>query len=134
MTILHSKTKHKIDIVKNYHKTPIILTGNTGKLHQVFINILSNSEQAIEENGTISIKTDIIPGFYEITISDTGSGIDKESLSKIGDLFFTTKDPGIGTGLGLSIVYSIIKEHKGDLKVNSELNDGATFVVSFPKT
>ena len=134
LTILHTKTKNKIDIVKNYHKTPIILTGNTGKLHQVFINILSNSEQAIEENGIISIKTDIIPGFYEITISDTGSGIDIESLSKIGDPFFTTKDPGIGTGLGLSIAYSIIKEHRGYIKVNSELNDGTTFIISLPKT
>ena len=133
LTILHTKTKHKIDIVKNYHKTPIILKGNTGKLHQVFINILSNSEQAIEKNGTISIKTDIVSDFFEITISDSGCGIDKKTLSKIGDPFFTTKDPGIGTGLGLSIAYSIIKEHKGHIKVNSELNEGAAFIVYLPK-
>ena len=102
-------------------------------IHQVFLNILSNAEQAIDGKGKIYIKTWKTEADLTIEISDTGKGIEKEELSKITDPFYTTKDPGEGTGLGLSIVYSIIKEHGGRLEFESEINKGTKVRVILPK-
>jgi signal transduction histidine kinase len=84
-----------IDIVKEYNMEPIIVLGNVGKLHQVFINILTNAIQAIKNKGLI--------------------------IKQITDPFFTTKSPGEGTGLGLSIFYSTINEHKGIIEFESSI-------------
>ena len=67
----------------------------------------------------------------EVSISDTGIGISAENLKRLGDLFFTTKDPGKGTGLGLSISYKIIEEHGGKIKVESVVGKGTTFLITF---
>ena len=131
--MLYNKTKNRIKIEKDFTDGDIIIYGNVGKLHQVFLNLLSNAEQAIEDEGIISVKTDIFNDYIEIFIRDTGVGISEENITKINDPFFTTKDPGYGTGLGLSISYNIIKEHKGKIELETKLNEGTTFKVTLPK-
>jgi signal transduction histidine kinase len=131
LVILGNKLKHRITIERNYSEDPVVLLGNEGKLHQVFINLLSNAEQAIQGNGVIRIMTKKENDQLSIFIEDTGGGISKENLSKIGDPFFTTKLPGQGTGLGLSIAYQIIESHGGKVLVTSELNQGTKFLLLF---
>lgn len=132
VTMLSNKLKHKVELTKNYAPDKIIVKGNVGRLHQVFLNIISNALQAIPDKGNIIIKTKITEAKAKIEIIDDGIGIDKKFLSKITDPFFTTKAPGEGTGLGLSIVQTIIKEHHGEMKFESEVNEGTKVVLSFP--
>jgi len=132
LTMLHSKLKNKVEVIKDYCKEPFIVIGNEGKLHQAFLNILSNAEQAIEKNGMINIESIMENKFIKITISDTGKGIKEENLSRITEPFFTTKAPGIGTGLGLSISQNIISEHEGTIKYNSKQGKGTSVNISIP--
>ncbi|NVK51599.1 MAG: GHKL domain-containing protein [Flavobacteriaceae bacterium] len=132
LSVLHNKYKYNITIEKKYYKEAIVTKGNVGKLHQVFINILTNSIQAIENTGTITINTTVNTENVIVEITDTGKGIHKEYLTKIMDPFFTTKEPGEGTGLGLSICYSIIKDHQGKIEFESELNKGTKTKIILP--
>lgn len=122
----------RIIVDKNFDENLPPIQGNEGKLHQVFFNVLANSEQSIEEEGRISISTSVLNDEVIITVADTGCGISKEIISRITEPFFTTKDPGKGTGLGLSITYSIVKEHKGKIVFDSEKGVGTTVIISFP--
>jgi len=130
LIMLNYQTKYKAKIKKEYTQEQILIKGNVGKLYQVFLNILTNSIQAITENGFIIIKTSIDNIDAIIEIIDDGIGIEKEHLPKITDPFFTTKPPGEGVGLGLSIAYSIIKDHKGKIEFESEVNKGTKAIVS----
>jgi signal transduction histidine kinase len=103
--------------------------GNEGKLHQAFLNLLSNAEQSMTDQGEIVITTKYDENKVIVTIADNGSGISSNNLSKISDPFFTTKSPGEGTGLGLFITYNIIEEHNGKIRVSSRLSEGTTFNV-----
>jgi PAS domain S-box-containing protein len=132
LLILNNRTRDRVSIEKNYTKKTFNLTGNEGKLHQAFLNILSNSEQAIGKEGKIFIKTEVHNNLLRIAISDTGSGIREEDLGRIFDPFFTTKEPGKGTGLGLSITYTIIREHHGNLEYFSQPGQGTQAVVCLP--
>ncbi len=132
--ILQNKLKHKVTVIKDFSSLSLIKLGNAGRLHQAFLNILSNAEQAIAEKGTITISTELIADDIIISISDNGMGIEEKYLKKIMDPFFTTKDPGVGTGLGLSITYKIIEEHKGTIKVKSSPGEGSDFVISLPNS
>ncbi|MBI5043106.1 MAG: GAF domain-containing protein [Nitrospirae bacterium] len=118
---------------------------NQHRLQQVFINIISNSLDATQRGGKISLRTyliredakpDIIPSqhcsFICIEISDTGCGIEEKYLNKIFDPFFTTKKSGEGTGLGLAITKNIIEEYGGDIEVKSAVGKGATFIIRLP--
>lgn len=129
LKIFGSKLKNKKIVIKNNIDRPIIVNANKGKIHQVFINLLSNSIDAIEENGEITI--DYIKNGNKtiLKIRDNGKGISHENLDKIFDPFFTTKDVGKGTGLGLSITHGIIKEHGWNIDVESELNNYTTFKI-----
>lgn len=130
--MLSSLTKHKIDTIKKYSETELLIQGNSGKLHQVFLNILSNAIQSIPEHGEIKVTTKINGQNIIIDIEDNGLGIEEDILHKISDPFFTTKPPGQGTGLGLSISTSIINEHKGTLKFDSEPNKGTKVTINLP--
>ncbi len=132
LVILQNKTKHRIGILKKYISDEIRVTGNSGKLHQVFLNILNNAIEAINDEGEINIISRRINGSVTIDIIDNGTGIPAEHLSQVTTPFFTTKPPGKGTGLGLSISYSIIKEHKGTLELESELAKGTKVSISLP--
>jgi two-component system NtrC family sensor kinase len=106
---------------------------NVGKIIQVLTNLLVNAGQAIVENGKIAVKSSMNNGFIEIAITDNGSGISKENIAQLFDPFFTTKPEGEGTGLGLSISFSIIREHGGEILVNSEMGVGTCFTLRLPE-
>ena len=132
LLMLNSQIQNRIKITRKFEKEPVLVTGNVGKLHQVFTSIILNACQAIEDDGTITITTKESDGWLEIKIDDTGSGIKKEDIPKVTDPFFTTKEPGKGTGLGLFNAYSIIKDHKGKLEFESEVGKGTSVKVWLP--
>lgn len=107
------------------------------QLQQVFLNILTNAEQAmLEAHGKghliIRTRTDSQKGLIIAEIIDDGPGIPESYLTRIFDPFFTTKDVGKGTGLGLSLSYGMIKEHGGNIYATSVLGEGTTFVIELP--
>ncbi len=103
----------------------------SGELNQVWTNLIDNAIYAVSNNGEIEIKTICNTKTVTVCITDNGSGIPKEILSRIFDPFFTTKKVGEGTGIGLDLVKSVIQRHKGDVNVNS-VKGRTEFVVSFP--
>lgn len=132
LTVMHNEHLFKIDIVRDYFKDTITVSGNKSKLHQAFFNILLNALQSINDQGRIVLKTCLETSYAIIEITDNGSGISENDLPKVTDPFFTTKLPGQGTGLGLSITYSIIKDHKGDLKFESKIGVGTKVIIKLP--
>ncbi len=132
LVILQNQTKHKIEIKKEYSDNEIVIKGNVGEFHQVFINILINAIQSIKEKGEIFIETFNHEKEVVVTITDNGCGISNEHLPQITNPFFTTKAPGKGTGMGLSITYAIIKKYNGSLKFESFVNKGTKVVISLP--
>ena len=132
LVMLHNQAKNKVEIIKQYTESEFSTKGNEGKLHQVFLNVLTNALQASNKNDTISIITKAKNNNLTIHISDTGCGIRSEDIKKIFDPFFTTKEPGKGTGLGLSIAYNAIKEHNGNITYASEFKKGTTVTIIIP--
>lgn len=106
------------------------------QVERVFLNLIINAAEAMDGNGKLTLTTRYYPRkkIVEIKVEDTGHGISEENINKIFDPFFTTKETGHGVGLGLAISYGIVKEHNGNLYVESELEKGTTFTVSFPVT
>ncbi|CAN2041705.1 two-component system, NtrC family, sensor kinase [Candidatus Magnetomoraceae bacterium gMMP-15] len=134
--MIWSELKYKTKIIKDYGDLPMVQCFPQ-KISQVFINLLMNAVQAIEEKGTIKIVTRHIKysendEIVEIKISDDGAGIPEQDILKIFDPFFTTKPLGDGTGLGLNISNDIIKAHGGSIKVESEAGKGTIFTISLP--
>jgi hypothetical protein len=109
-----------------------MIRGNSGKLQQVFLNLVLNARDAMEGGGTLTIRAREDGQRLTISVSDTGRGIDSKHLPRIFDPFFTTKSVKKGTGLGLSVTYGIVQEHGGTIEVSSRLGEGATFVLTFP--
>jgi len=109
-----------------------LVTGNAGKLQQVFLNLFLNARDAMPDGGTLDIRTAIVDGRIEIVITDSGGGISREHIKKIYDPFFTTKTAGKGTGLGLSVSYGIVQEHGGTISVESNVGRGTSFRLDFP--
>ncbi|MBI2937576.1 MAG: PAS domain S-box protein [Thaumarchaeota archaeon] len=120
-----------IDVITDLGAIPRI-SADSGQIQQVFMNLLTNSIQAVGENGVIRVKTVVKQGSVEVRFSDNGCGIPPENLGKVFDPFFTTKSPGKGTGLGLSICYGIVQRHNGSIDVESEVDVGTTFTVRLP--
>ena len=136
-----------IEVVKDYGKLPLVEC-YSGPLNQVFMNILANSIDAIDERdrtrtpeemarnpSTIRIVSEVDDAAERVVIRiiDNGSGIPEEIQSRIFDPFFTTKDIGKGTGLGMSISYQIVTEkHQGSLKCISQLGVGTEFIIEIP--
>jgi CheY-like chemotaxis protein len=125
------------------------IQGDAGNIDQIIMNLALNARDAIPDGGEITITTDNIriksdPStrveqehigeFICLTVSDTGTGVDEDTLQRIFDPFFTTKQEGEGTGLGLSVVYGIVKQHDGWITVNSTPGKGSIFNVYFPAT
>lgn len=133
LTILYNKYKDRIEIIKDFSDIPKIYC-LPGKLGQVFLNVLVNAIQAIENKGKIYIHTglNLQKNNIVIKIKDNGPGIPQKVVDKIFDPFFTTKDVGEGTGLGLSIVHGIIEEHNGIIEVNSKKGNGTEFIMFLP--
>ena len=133
LTMLQYRIKNDIELIKHYRVDDVKIMANNGKIHQVFLNIITNALQAIESTGTIRINTWNDRNYVYIEVIDSGQGIKPEDLPKITEPFFSTKEPGKGTGLGLSITYAIITEHKGKLTYSSEWGKGTTARIVLPR-
>lgn len=131
LILLDNKLKNRIKVIKEYGNIPHILC-YPNQLNQVFMNVLANAIQAVEDTGTIWIKTHLDKNYVYINIKDSGRGMSSETVKRIFDPGFTTKGVGVGTGLGLSIVYNIIEKHKGEINVKSELGEGTEFIIKLP--
>jgi two-component system NtrC family sensor kinase len=130
--------KHLVVLEKEYQQIPCVFCYPM-QLKQVFMNLLVNAFQAIEERlagtggtGRVRLRTELRDGGVVVTVSDSGIGIPPENLGRIFDPFFTTKKVGAGTGLGLSTSYSIVSRHGGTIAVESEVGRGSTFRVMLP--
>jgi signal transduction histidine kinase/PAS domain-containing protein len=131
LNIVWNELKYKATVTKEYGEVPQIKC-YPQQINQVFMNLFINAVQAIEKQGEIKIKTWNGNGLINISVSDTGSGIPEDKLNRIFEPFFTTKPVGHGTGLGLSIIYDIVKKHKGEITVESEVGRGTVFTVKLP--
>ena len=129
LNLIRHETKNRIEIVKNYGKSHVIKC-YPGMLNHVFMNILVNAVQAIEDKGTITITTEYLKDKVIVKIKDTGKGI--KDTKKIFDAGFTTKGVGVGTGLGLAIAAQNIEKHKGQIEVNSMVGKGSEFIITIP--
>ena len=124
------KYEHQIDNQLSL-ASPMIM-GNLGQLQQVFVNLFVNAAYAMEGGGQLSIHHSQDNDRVIIHVKDTGSGMDKETVSQLFTPFFTTKPVGVGTGLGLSVSYAILEAHDAQVTVDSEIGVGTTFNLSFP--
>lgn len=124
-----------ITIVYDLSEQPLQIKFDIEAFEEFIMNLISNAKDAMKDGGTITIKTGtallLDKKFVLLSISDTGTGMDEETMKRIFEPFFTTKGSQ-GTGLGLSIVYRIIKDHEGFIEVQSELNKGTTFKIYIP--
>ncbi|HSO66260.1 MAG TPA: ATP-binding protein, partial [Desulfatirhabdiaceae bacterium] len=135
VTVIHRQFEITGVYLNTYFSPDIpLIKGDTEKLKQVFMNLIMNARQAIKGKGNIDVYTeyDMIHNQVIIKVEDTGSGIPLHIRHKIFDPFFTTKPTGQGTGLGLSVSYGIVKEHGGNISVQSELEKGSVFSVTIP--
>ncbi|MGB5105680.1 MAG: ATP-binding protein [Candidatus Zixiibacteriota bacterium] len=134
----HQLGMKDIHLVVNLQPNLPHVLGNVNLLQQVFTNILINSMQSMPQGGDLKVTTSFNPpvgefsGAVEISFTDTGVGIPEENRNKIFEPFFTTKKVGEGTGLGLSVSYGIIRDHGGDIKLESSVGAGSTFTVVLP--
>jgi len=132
LKILKNEVKYKCTIdVSLGELSPIYC--NVNELSQVFINIIMNAVQAIPSQGHIWISSAEHEDSIKVVIKDNGMGIPEDIVDQIFNPFFTAKPIGEGTGLGLSVSYGIVEELGGDIKVESEKNKGATFIITLPK-
>lgn len=133
LVILHSQYKNHIKIIKKYDNIKAVKC-YPGKLNQVFMNLLVNAIQAIQNTGKIEISTQQNSTNITIIIKDNGIGIPENEISRVFEPFYSTKLVGEGTGLGLSISYAIIEQHKGNITINSKINKGTEFIIQLPNT
>ena len=138
------------DVVLVHERNPegIFVRADPGQLQQILMNLTANARDAMPEGGRLTLRVteeamtaddprrpvEMRPGRYALLqVSDTGAGMDEETLSHLFEPFFTTKELGKGTGLGLSIVYGIVKQSQGYIYVTSRLGSGTTFRIYFPR-
>lgn len=137
IAIINHLLNGKISVERKYEGLPPIECF-PGKLNQVFLNMMTNAIQAIQERwgdenkGVLTISTSLDGENAKIIIEDNGIGMSEETKKKLFEPFFTTKDVGVGTGLGLSIGWNTIKKHNGTIQVNSEVGKGTAFVLTIP--
>ena len=131
LLIINNQIKDRIEIIKQYGEIQLVACYPM-QLNQVFLNVLVNAMQAIEDKGKITISTSCVASKVYITIEDNGQGISEANIAKIFDPGFTTKGVGVGTGLGLSISYKIIEKHKGKIMVESKLGVGTKIIIELP--
>ena len=147
LTLSRSTLPSYIEIQQDIQSECGFIMADPAQMHQIAMNIITNAYHALEpEGGKISVvlkevmlKSSALqdrhlePGKYMLlSISDTGHGMSKDVLNKIFDPYFTTKPQGKGTGLSLAVVYGIVKEHQGDIKVQSSIGRGSTFSIYLP--
>ncbi len=145
---INDTIRHVIDMVKNqakFHNIKIItdlspdlppIKGDASQLQQVYMNLLINTADAMNDRGEIRIATRLVKedgnDFIEIEFTDNGPGIPEEYMSRLFEPFFTTKPVGKGTGLGLSVSHGIVRKHGGHIIVKSKVGQGTTFLIRLP--
>ncbi|PLS17402.1 histidine kinase [Bacillus sp. M6-12] len=118
--------------VKTVLKSSGVLLGDRQKFHQCFFNIAKNCIEAMPAGGSLTVETYDKPSEVVLSISDTGIGMTKEQIQRLGEPYYSTKE-GKGTGLGMMVVYGIIRAMNGTITVKSQLDTGTTFIIAFPK-
>jgi len=147
--LLRSTIPTTIEIKQNIDDTTGRVNADPTQMHQIVMNLCTNAAHAMHETeGVLEIDLssvvitqesmmeyhDIFPGpFLELKISDTGTGIDSKIIHRIFEPFFTTKEKGKGTGMGLAVVHGIVKDHGGDISIDSQLGKGTTFRIMLPQ-
>ena len=132
LTLLRYELHDRIGVKLEFAPDLPTIFCHQDQMNQVYMNILRNAIQAIDDKGTIRIKTWLDDDMINISFQDSGRGIPKAARTKIFDPFFTTKPVGEGTGLGLSISYGIVKNHHGEIFVDATGNQGTTFLLRLP--
>ena len=148
LRLIRSTIPSTINIETDIGAREAMVLADPTQIHRVFVNLFTNGYQAIgDNNGTLKVSLQqitvnkekpitgrVLPDgqYIRIRISDSGRGMDKETMQRIFEPYFTTKEPGKGTGLGLALVDSIIREHEGAITVDSSLNKGTTFSICLP--
>lgn len=131
VNIVQNEIKYVADIDLKLGNIPMVFC-SASQINQVIANLLINAAHSLHSRGTISVSTRQEGDLVLLKIADTGCGMTVDVLKRIFEPFFTTKEVGKGTGLGLTISYGIIKEHGGDIKVESKPGNGSIFTVSLP--
>lgn len=127
-------SQKNIELELNFEARLPLLNIDAAKMKQVFLNLLINSQQAMDDGGVIRISTSIVEGSDRVRVLfwDNGKGISAQVLNKVFDPFFSTKAPGEGTGLGLSVSYGIVRDHGGEIQVASEPGKWTQFTIVLP--
>ena len=148
LKMLRSSIPTTIDIQQNLEAESDTVLADPTQINQIMLNLGSNAAHAMREKGgilevsleqedldseTTAQYTDLTGSYLKLTVSDNGTGIDNETIQKIFEPYFTTKEVGEGTGMGLSLVHGIVKSYGGDIIVESELGKGTTFEVYLPR-
>ena len=131
LNIVWNDLKYKVRLEKHYGSLPLVEC-LASEINQVFLNLLLNAGQAVEQRGTITLASGCDDREAWISITDSGCGIPPEAMPQLFDPFFTTKPIGQGTGLGLAISYGIVAKHHGRIDVSSQVGQGSTFRVVLP--
>lgn len=131
LTIARSQFRGRCEIDDLLVEVPAVL-GNLSRLGQVFLNLIMNAGQAVDESGRVSVVSMVEGDWVIVRVEDDGCGISAENIARIFTPFFTTKPQGEGTGLGLSISHGIVVEHDGEISVSSEEGKGTCFTVRLP--
>ncbi len=130
--------KQELELVTEIADGPVMVRGSGVELAQVLNNLVINAIQATPSGGEVRVACAVRPGDARhpptaaMTVSDTGTGIAAENVTRIFDPFFTTKEVGVGTGLGLSVTYGIVEDFGGRIEVDSRLGEGTRFTVTLP--
>lgn len=131
LRVAHNEIKYKADVVCEFSDIPSIECVPS-RINQVILNLLVNAAQAMEEHGRIVVRTRAEGNNVVVEVEDNGQGMSQDVRKRIFEPFFTTKPKGKGTGLGLPLSYSIVREHAGELRVDSELGKGTCFRITLP--
>ncbi len=147
--MLHRTIRENIAIEVKISPALSLIRADAGQIEQILLNLSVNAQDAMPDGGTLTIEAadidldeaytskhpEIVPGTYVmLAVSDTGVGMDEETMAHAFDPFFTTKELGKGTGLGLSTVYGIVKQHDGSICIYSEKNHGSVFKIFLPRS
>ncbi len=125
----HQAQLQNVEVVKEFSSSLPKVMADFDQLQQIFTNLTLNAIQAMPGGGKLTLRTSAENSQVKVDVQDTGCGIPKENLNKLGTPFFTTKEKGKGVGLGVAVVYGIVERHKGKVTVQSEVGKGTTFTV-----
>jgi signal transduction histidine kinase len=131
LNVVRHEVRYRADVVRKIEPLPLVQC-LPAQINQVFMNLIVNAAQAIENHGTITLSSGVVDGWVWVQVDDTGCGMSEDVRRRIFEPFFTTKDVGKGTGLGLSLSFSIIDKHGGQIQVRSVPGEGSSFRVWLP--